>query len=115
MVSFSAQDRCATFVPEQLRMNTQTTAVHDFAPYFNSVRVDRSDTATMRAVHRLRYEVYCLECSFLPALLYADQLESDRHDAEAVHFAAFNRTGELVGYVRLVRPNAQQRLPFQDH
>ncbi len=89
--------------------------MQDFAPHFRSVQVLSTDTAQMQAIYRLRYDVYCLELAFLPHTQYADQQESDQHDATAAHFAAFNRNDELVGYVRLLRPDAQQQLPFQAH
>lgn len=63
----------------------------------------------------LRYQVYCVECSFLPPDDYPDGAESDEHDEAAQHFYAFDSEDELVGYVRLVRPNAEQRFPFQNH
>ncbi len=94
-------------------MNTDYTLVPDFAPYFSSTRIDSSDSAAMRAAYQLRYEVYCLECGFLPAQQFPDGLETDDRDAQAAHFGAFNRAGELVGYVRLLRPDVHLRLPFQ--
>lgn len=96
-------------------MNTPQTTVTDFAPSFRSARLLSGDSAAMQAVHRLRYEVYCLECAFLPADRYPDQLESDHYDAEAAHFGSFNSTGDLVGYVRLLHPNAELKLPLQVH
>ena len=70
------------------------------------------------ALHRafkLRYEVYCLENNFLAVEDYPDGIESDEYDDEAAHFYAFDEHEELVGYVRLVRPNADQLFPMQRH
>lgn len=73
------------------------------------------DTHLMNRVYQFRYEVYCRECGFLDEQDYPDQLETDEHDASSSHFAAFNQQGELSGYVRLVRPDAIQTFPFQNH
>lgn len=69
----------------------------------------------MRSALELRYQVYCVECRFLCPDDYPDGAESDEHDEAAKHFYAFDSQDELVGYVRLVRPNAEQRFPFQNH
>jgi N-acyl amino acid synthase of PEP-CTERM/exosortase system len=70
------------------------------------------------ALHRafkLRYEVYCLEHNFLPAADYPEGIERDEYDDDAAHFYAFDEHEELVGYVRLVRPKADQLFPMQRH
>ena len=54
------------------------------------------------AIHRLRYQVYCLERQFLDLTAYPDRREVDEYDAHAVHFAATDRDGELVATARLV-------------
>lgn len=64
---------------------------------------------------RLRYEVYCRECHFLPAEDYPDGCESDIHDANAYHVAARNEAGEVVGTVRLVFSGLAGRFPFEEH
>ena len=46
---------------------------------------------------------------------YPDRVETDEHDDAAKHFYAFDADKELVGYVRLVRPDVKQRFPFQQH
>lgn len=54
---------------------------------------------------RLRFEVYCLERSFLPGM---NGLEYDEFDARSRHVALWNRdNGELVGTVRMVMPNTE--------
>ncbi|NDP37836.1 MAG: PEP-CTERM/exosortase system-associated acyltransferase [Rhodoferax sp.] len=68
-----------------------------------------------RSALELRYQVYCVECSFLSPDNYPDGVESDEHDNAAEHFYAFDSQQDLVGYVRLVRPDADQRFPFQSH
>ena len=69
----------------------------------------------LKSAMELRYQVYCLECSFLRPDDYPDGSESDEHDDAAEHFFTYDQDDELVGYVRLVRPNAQERFPFQNH
>ena len=87
-----------------------------FAPHFDSRRlVPARDAETMRRIHALRFSVYCVECGFLPAEQYRDGLECDLHDAGAAHFCAVGREGNLAGYVRLVKADAEGRFPFQGH
>jgi N-acyl amino acid synthase of PEP-CTERM/exosortase system len=86
----------------------------DFAPYFRSREVRLGyDEETMRSVFQLRFQVYCIECEFLPSADYPDRLEIDERDPNSAHFCAFSLTDGLVGYVRLVRPDAEQAFPFQ--
>lgn len=68
-----------------------------------------------RSALELRYQVYCLECSFLSPHDYSNGVETDEHDAAAAHFYALDSREELVGYVRLVRPDIDQRFPFHKH
>ncbi|MEO7231114.1 MAG: PEP-CTERM/exosortase system-associated acyltransferase [Polaromonas sp.] len=68
-----------------------------------------------RSALELRYQVYCHECGFLSPDDYPDGVETDEHDENAAHFYTHDSHQELVGYVRLVRPDADQRFPFQKH
>jgi N-acyl amino acid synthase of PEP-CTERM/exosortase system len=87
-----------------------------FAPYFRSRQAHPGpDDALMAQVFGLRFQVYCVECGFLPAASYPSGRETDRFDAQSAHFCAFNGNDELVGYVRLVRAGAAQTLPFLDN
>jgi len=63
----------------------------------------------------MRFEVYCLECNFLLPEDYPDGVETDEHDESAAHFYAFDHEEQLVGYVRLVKPDPESRFPFQRH
>ena len=74
-----------------------------------------SASTLLKSAQKLRYDVYCVECSFLPADDYPDGLEFDHHDNNSQHFYAFDSEDELVGYVRLVHPDSHQRFPFQSH
>lgn len=73
------------------------------------------DKASFTAIEELRYQVYCQECGFLPPENYPDKRERDEHDADSAHFAALNEADDLVGYVRLVFPDALEIFPFQMH
>jgi len=75
----------------------------------------RVQDRAFRSAMELRYQVYCVECSYLSPDDYPDGVESDEHDNAAKHFYAFDSQDELVGYVRLVRPDIDQRFPFQSH
>lgn len=66
-------------------------------------------------IFALRYEVYCLECGFLPAEDYEDGLEFDEYDEFSAHFTAHDLTNQLAGSVRLVRPPADMPFPFEEH
>ena len=97
-------------------MPNSATDTIDFAPYFTSRQVFfESDPSLMDRIFELRYQIYCQERQYLPAINYPDKRESDEYDATSVHFATFNLKEELVGYVRLVRPTAPQPFPFQIH
>lgn len=69
----------------------------------------------LRRALELRYQVYCVERSFLEAEDYPDGVETDEHDDAAAHFHAFDEVRDLVGYVRLISPDAEQRFPLQQH
>lgn len=72
----------------------------DFAPYFRGF----TSHAALPSMQRLRFDVYCTECGWLPAADHPDGREQDAFDEGAVHFGACNLQGELIGYARLVFP-----------
>lgn len=97
-------------------MATPLLDLTEFAPYFRSYRARfGQEDDWMHRIFELRFQVYCQECGFLPPSDYLDGREIDEYDANAVHFCAFNSREELVGYVRLVRPAASGKFPFQMH
>lgn len=97
-------------------MPASTPHTTEFAPLFRSREaVQGRDDELLKKVFELRYQVYCQECGFLPAANYPDRCEVDPYDASSVHFCAFNLQDELVGYVRMVRPDLTQSFPFQSH
>src|SRR4051812_1129409 len=72
-----------------------------------------SQPRALRSAMELRYQVYCIESNFLCADDYPDNVEFDEHDRSAAHFYAFDAHEELVGYVRLIRPDVDQRFPIE--
>lgn len=88
----------------------------DFAPYFTARRLAMlDDPALMERAYGLRYEVYCHDCHFLREEDYPERTEKDEYDANALHAVAFNLDGALVGYSRLVLPDACGLFPWQSH
>lgn len=97
-------------------MSAVSHEVTNHAPHFRSCRADGPGRGGLRdEAFRLRYQIHCLERRDLPERLFPDGLEIDLHDARAAHFCAFDRSGSMVGYGRLVPADAQSRLPFHDH
>lgn len=75
----------------------------------------QGDEALMHKILALRFQVYCRERGFLDAADYPDGCERDEHDAHSAHFVAVDPEGEVAGYVRMVRPDAIETFPFQNH
>lgn len=98
-------------------MIPQTVGTHDpVTPYFTFQRVRSGvEVAELKQIFALRYEVYCLECGYLPPEQFQNGLESDEYDARAAHFTAHNLDDEVVGSLRLVQPTALQVFPFERH
>ena len=69
----------------------------------------------MGQAYQLRFQTYCLECGFLPEKNYPNKQEKDAYDSHSEHFCAYNSREELVGYVRLVHADEENRFPFQHH
>jgi N-acyl amino acid synthase of PEP-CTERM/exosortase system len=61
--------------------------------------------ALLEQSYRLRYQVYCLERQFLPAVYYPTGQEIDRFDRHSLHVGAVSQSGELVGTARAVKPS----------
>ena len=77
--------------------------------------LDQFGTSQLRELFALRYQVYCVERGFLSQENYPNGEESDSHDATAVHFAAFDSKGKVIGSVRLVRHTPGIGFPFQNY
>ena len=69
----------------------------------------------LRELFALRYQVYCVERGFLSQDEYPNGEESDPFDAGAVHFAAVDRVGKVLGSVRLVQHTPEFGFPYQEH
>lgn len=86
-------------------------------PYFKFRKEMRRgvESALLQQIFKLRYEVYCLECHYLPTEEFQNGLESDEYDDCSTHFAAFTLDDVIIGTVRLVQPNDDQIYPFESH
>ena len=86
-------------------------------PYFDFDKVESGNMTSpaLLDIYKLRYEVYCLECHFLNAEDYREQLEVDEYDEYSTHISAFNLDNEIIGSVRLVQPGRNQPYPFETH
>ena len=71
-------------------------------------------TSDLDDIHRLRYEVYCLERKFRDAADYPDGRELDEFDAHSINVFARDSKGDVAGAVRLVRHSALG-LPVECH
>jgi N-acyl amino acid synthase of PEP-CTERM/exosortase system len=80
--------------------------------FFGHTISTTSDAGMLQEIYSLRYQVYCLECGFLPSTSYPSRLESDEYDAEAAHFYTSNQRDEVVGYVRLVGADEAGKFPL---
>jgi N-acyl amino acid synthase of PEP-CTERM/exosortase system len=87
-----------------------------FGQYFRIIAAEAQELR--EATYRLRYEVYCVENTFLVASDYPDGLERDEYDDRSLHALLQHvPTGKFVGTVRLIMPlAAADRLafPFSD-
>ena len=77
--------------------------------------LDQLGTNQLRESFALRYQVYCVERGFLSQENYPNGEESDPYDATAVHFAAVDCSGKLLGSVRLVRHTPGIGFPYQNY
>jgi N-acyl-L-homoserine lactone synthetase len=64
--------------------------------------IRRSAVEPLEGIHRLRYQVYCLERRFLDVSAYPECREADRYDHHAIHLAATDASGAVVATLRLV-------------
>ena len=64
--------------------------------------IRRSAVPPLEGIHRLRYQVYCLERRFLDMSAYPECREADHYDPHAIHLAATDVGGNVVATLRLV-------------
>src|SRR4051794_37522131 len=95
------------YLPEFLNLGA------GFSKYFRAMPALSDDLR--RAVFSIRHAVYCEELGYEP--VRPDGLESDEHDARAVHCLLQSvRNAEFVGCVRLILADVDDRtraLPFE--
>lgn len=74
--------------------------------YNRYFKVIRADTPELQdEVHRLRYQVYCVEHQFENADDFPDGMERDKYDEHSVHSLLIHKpSGAIAGSVRLVLP-----------
>jgi len=92
--------------------NANTLTFH--MQLFKFKRVAPSDNSLMEQIFRLRYQVYGCERQFISTDNYPDGMECDEYDDHAVHVAAINRFGEVIGALRLIFNHAIT-LPIEKH
>lgn len=68
----------------------------------------------LRQAMQLRYEVFCLEKGWIDAATCDGEIETDEHDADAVHFLVLHDDGQLLGTSRLLLGRCQE-LPAQHY
>jgi N-acyl amino acid synthase of PEP-CTERM/exosortase system len=84
-------------------------------PYLHAGAIDDSPEL-MQEHYRLRYQVYCLERKFLPAVNFPLELERDDFDRHSVHVGAIDDCGVLAGTGRVVKITAAgPGLPLLQH
>jgi N-acyl amino acid synthase of PEP-CTERM/exosortase system len=82
--------------------------------YNNTFDILRADTPELlNEVHKLRYQVYCVEHEWVNASSFPDHLEQDVYDEHSVHsLLVHKRSGMAYGSVRIVIPD--KSLPEED-
>jgi N-acyl amino acid synthase of PEP-CTERM/exosortase system len=96
---FSAVIQAALFQTKKMR-------------YFKSELIDTKPDLLQNS-YNLRYQVYCMERSFLPKDDYPEESETDKYDPYSFHLGAVNLEDSLVGTSRLVQPSGLG-LPMYD-
>src|SRR3990167_9126064 len=77
-------------------------------------KVTLQEEALMEQIFRLRLHVYGRECGFINEEDYPNGLETDEYDPHALHFAAINSQGEVIGSLRMIIPDTL-KLPVEKH
>lgn len=84
-------------------------------PFANAPQVSRHttylDDPKLEKIFALRYQVYCIENSFLSAENFKAQLETDLYDARSVHFSSSNSDGDVLACARLITAQDQYSFP----
>lgn len=69
-------------------------------------RIDSQDL--LLEVYRLRFQVYCKERHFIDESDCPNGYETDEFDKSALHFGAFDLSGQIIGTVRLIFPSCEK-------
>jgi len=78
------------------------------------IKFERVQTEEDRiAMHKLRYDVFCLEKQFLDANDYPEEMEYDEWDEYSTHFIASGEMG-IIATARLI-PNDIIKLPIEKY
>jgi N-acyl amino acid synthase of PEP-CTERM/exosortase system len=77
---------------------------------FRFVQADSEELK--KAIYRLRYRVYVEECGFERPEDHPDGFERDEYEPHAVHLAALDETGEVIGTIRIVR-HSEKGFPIE--
>lgn len=106
--------------PTLLELQTKSVMTSRFSrdPFANApfVRMDATvdNDPFLQKIFALRYQVYCIECQFLPKEEYPNEFETDHYDLQSTNFSALNSSGELTGCMRLVTAKANQIFPMNE-
>lgn len=89
----------------------QPRLFEQYSQYFSMLRADSPDL--VEEVHRLRYQVYCLENKFENPADFPDGLERDGFDRRSKHALLLHRpTNAFAGTIRVILPEpGGDRLP----
>jgi N-acyl amino acid synthase of PEP-CTERM/exosortase system len=80
-----------------------------YEAYFETVFAETEEQR--RAAYRLRYQVYCVEHTYLDAKQNPNFMETDACDKAALHTLLLHRaTGQVAGTVRLILPGQDGKL-----
>lgn len=72
-----------------------------------------SSAEKLEELYRLRYQVYCKECSFIADKEYPQQSEKDKYDPYSMQFAAEDKSG-VIGTIRLIF-DSDLGFPLEEH
>ena len=88
---------------------TESTLSGLYDRYFTVLPATTPDL--LDAAHALRYQVYCVEHAFEDPARQVGEREFDRYDSRSIHAVLlYTPTGDVVGCVRLILPEADSEL-----
>ncbi|MFA5030029.1 MAG: GNAT family N-acyltransferase [Patescibacteria group bacterium] len=73
-----------------------------------NVKIFDFNRGDLNDAYKLRYRIYCIECKYLSQANYPKKMENDVYEQHSTHFLLYkSNSKDLIGYVRLVKPNSQ--------